>query len=57
MLRLIGAVIVVLLIAGPLLAQTGMLDRWGLIQEFVHLETKLFVHLVDAIRRLWAGNG
>jgi hypothetical protein len=52
MLRLIGAIIVLLLIAGPLLVQTGILDHAGLIREFVDLETRLFLQLVDAIRGL-----
>jgi hypothetical protein len=54
MLRLIGVIIVVLLLIGPLMVQIGMLDHGGLIREFVDIETKLFVDLVAAIRGLWA---
>jgi len=52
MLRLIGAVVVILLIAGPLLVRIGVFDQAGLLREFVDLETRLFVELVDFVRRL-----
>jgi hypothetical protein len=51
-LRLIGAIVVLLLIAGPLLVRVGMLDQGGLLREFVDLETRFFVEIVDAVRRL-----
>ena len=54
MLKLIGAVVVLLLVAGPLLVQIGLLDQGGIIREFVDIETKLFVDLVDLFRGLWA---
>jgi hypothetical protein len=53
MLRLIGAIIVILLIIGPLLVQVGLLDQGGLIRQFVDLETKVFVDVVNGVRGLW----
>ncbi len=52
MLRLIGAAVVVLLIAGPLLVRVGVRDQGGFLREFVDLETRLVVDLLDWIRAL-----
>jgi hypothetical protein len=53
MLRLIGAIIVLLLIIAPVLVRAGVPDHTGLLQQFVDLETRFFVDLVDAVRSLW----
>lgn len=53
MLRLIGAIIVVLLILAPVLVRAGVPDHTGLLQQFVDLETRFFVDLVDGVRSLW----
>jgi hypothetical protein len=53
MLRLIGAIIVVLLFIGPLLVQIGLLDHGGLIRSFVDLEVRTFSDLVAFIRHLF----
>jgi hypothetical protein len=53
MLRLIGIIVVILLLIGPLLVRIGVVDHTGLLQDFVDLETRAFVDLVDAIRSVW----
>jgi hypothetical protein len=53
MLRLIGAIIVVLLFIGPLMAQIGLLDHGGLIRGFVDLEVQTFAALVAFLRHLF----
>ena len=53
MLRLIGAIVVILLIIGPLLVRAGVLDQSSVLREFVDLETRVFVDIVDGIRGLW----
>ena len=53
MLRLIGAIVVILLIIGPLLVRAGVLDQSSVLREFVDLETRVFVDIVDGIRSLW----
>jgi hypothetical protein len=53
MLRLIGVIIVILLIIGPILVQVGLVDQGGLIRQFVELETRIVVDIVDAVRSLW----
>jgi hypothetical protein len=53
MLRLIGAIVVILLIIGPLLVQAGMLGHDGLLGQFVDLETRTFVDAFNAVRDLW----
>jgi len=53
MLRLIGAIVVILLIVGPLLVRVGVLDQGGFLHEFVDLETRLFVEVLDWIRALF----
>jgi hypothetical protein len=53
MLRLIGAIIVVLLVLAPVLLRAGVPDHTGLLGEFVDLETRLFVDAVNAVRGLW----
>jgi hypothetical protein len=57
MLRLIGAIIVVLLFIGPLLLQIGLLDHGGLIRGFVDLEVQTFADLVAFLRRLFNRGG
>jgi hypothetical protein len=52
MLRLIGAIVVILLVIGPLLVQIGVLDNHGLIRSFVDLEVQSFAALVAFIRHL-----
>jgi hypothetical protein len=53
MLKLIGAIIVILLVIGPVLVRAGVTDQAGLLTQFVDLETRFFVDLVDAVRNLW----
>jgi hypothetical protein len=53
MLRLIGVAIVVLVLVAPVLVHAGITDNAGLLREFVDLETRFFVDLVDAARRVW----
>jgi hypothetical protein len=50
MLRIIGAIIVVLLFIGPLLVQIGLVDSGGLIRGFVDLEVQTFAALVAFLR-------
>jgi hypothetical protein len=50
MLKLIGAIIVVLLFIGPLLVQIGLVDSGGLIRGFVDLEVQTFAALVAFLR-------
>ncbi len=52
MLRLIGAVIVLLLILGPVLVRVGVVDRAGFLQEFVDMETRAVTDLIDWVRAL-----
>jgi hypothetical protein len=52
MFRLIGAIIVVLLVVAPVLLRAGVPDHTGLLREFVDLETRFFVDVVDTIRAL-----
>jgi hypothetical protein len=53
MLRLIGVIIVILLIIGPILVQVGLVPPGGLIHQFVDLETRIVVDAVNAVRSLW----
>jgi hypothetical protein len=53
MLRLIGAIIVALLILAPVLLRAGISDHMGFLEEFVDLETRVFVYLADVFRSLW----
>jgi hypothetical protein len=50
MLRLIGAIVVVVLIVGPLLLQAGLLDNAGAFRELVELEVRIFTEFVDWAR-------
>jgi hypothetical protein len=50
MLRLIGAIVVVVLIVGPLLLQAGLLDSAGPFRELVELEVRMFADLVTWLR-------
>jgi hypothetical protein len=50
MLRLIGALVVLLLLIGPLMANAGLLDNTGILHQFVELETRAFAELLAAIR-------
>ena len=52
MLRLIGAIIVLLLILGPILVRVGVADQAGFLQEFVDLETRVVTDIIDWIRAL-----
>jgi hypothetical protein len=52
MLRLIGAIVIALLIIGPLLAQAGLLDHAGLLRDLVDLEVRSFVDVVNWFRRM-----
>ncbi len=52
MLRLIGALVVLLLLVGPLLQQGGMLPDSGLLHDFVDLEVRVFVSGVNWVRGL-----
>jgi hypothetical protein len=53
MLRLIGAIIVILLLIGPILVRIGWVDEQGLLREFVDLEIRFFVYLADTVRSFW----
>ncbi len=53
MLRLIGAIVVVLLILAPLLTRIGLVDQYGLLHGFVDLEARALEELVGAIDRLF----
>jgi hypothetical protein len=53
MLRLIGVIIVILLIIGPILVQVGLVAPDGLVHQFVDLETRIVVDIVNAVRSLW----
>jgi hypothetical protein len=53
MLRLIGGIIVILLIVGPLLLQVGLLENAPLVRQFVDLEIQAFADLVNGVRSLW----
>ncbi len=50
MLRLIGALVILLLLVGPLLAQAGLLSETGLMRDFVTLETRGFISAVNWVR-------
>ncbi len=53
MLRLIGAIVVILLILVPLLLRIGVPDHTGLLNEFVDLETHAITYVVDTLRNVW----
>jgi hypothetical protein len=50
MLRLIGLLVVVVLLVGPLLDRAGLLPAGGVMASFVALEERAFMDLVDYIR-------
>ena len=52
MLRLIGAIVILLLLVGPLLAQAGLLSDAGLLRDFVTLEVRTFLACADWVRNL-----
>jgi hypothetical protein len=52
MLRLIGAVVLIVLVIGPLLLQLGVLEHTGLFRELIELEVKAFSELLDIVRDL-----
>ena len=52
MLRLIGAIIVLLLILGPILVRVGVADQAGFLQGFVDLETRAATDVIDWVRTL-----
>jgi hypothetical protein len=54
MLKFIGAVVLIVLIIGPLLLQAGMLADAGLFRELIELEVRAFTDLIDLIRQLVA---
>ena len=49
MLRLIGLLVVLLLLVGPLLDRAGMLGGGGLLAEFVSLEDRAFQDLLGLL--------
>ncbi|HEX3350949.1 MAG TPA: hypothetical protein VHS58_22885 [Acetobacteraceae bacterium] len=57
MLRLIGAIVVVLLIIGPLLLQAGLLDNGGVFRQLVEIEVQAFADLVAWLRMMFARLG
>jgi len=57
MLRLIGAIVVVLLLLGPLLLHAGLLEHVPLLRDFVLLEIHAFDVMVGAIRNLFGAHG
>ncbi len=52
MLRIIGAIVVVLLLVGPLALQAGLLENAGLVRQFVGLEVQAFADIVNTVRSL-----
>jgi hypothetical protein len=56
MLKFIGAVVLIVLIVGPLLLQAGVLEDTGLFRELIELEVRAFTDLVDVIRELVASH-
>ena len=52
MLRLIGAIVVAVLIVGPLLAQAGVLENAGFFRDFVELEVRAFASFYDWLHNL-----
>jgi hypothetical protein len=50
MLRLLGALVLIVLILGPVLLQIGVLENAGLFRELIELEVKAFSELVDFLR-------
>jgi hypothetical protein len=50
MLRLIGMLVILLLLVGPLMANAGLLDNAGILRQFVDLETRAFAALVATVR-------
>ncbi len=52
MLRLIGALVVLLLLIGPLLEQGGLMPDSGLLHDFVALEVRAFVSAANWFRGL-----
>ncbi|MBV9539253.1 MAG: hypothetical protein JOY70_10005 [Acidisphaera sp.] len=57
MLRLIGAIVIILLVVGPLLEQAGLLDHAGVFREFVDVEVRAFAELAAWIRGVFARIG
>ena len=56
MLRLFGAVVLIVLIVGPLLDRAGFLTDAGLFREFVDLEMRAINQFLDYVRsRIHAG--
>jgi hypothetical protein len=54
MLKFIGAVVLIVLIVGPLLLQAGVLEDTGLFRELIELEDRAFMDLVNLINDLIA---
>jgi hypothetical protein len=56
MLRLIGLLVVVLLLVGPLLDRAGLLPAGGVLASFVDLEERAFMELVAYLRLAFHGH-
>jgi hypothetical protein len=56
MLRLIGLLVVILLLAGPLLERAGLLPPGGVLASFVDVEERAFLELVAYIRIAFHGH-
>jgi hypothetical protein len=50
MLRVIGGLVVIVLVLGPLLLQIGVLENAGLFRELIELEVKAFSMLIEFVR-------
>ena len=56
LLRLIGAIVLIVLLVGPLMLHFGMLDSTGLFKELIEIEVSAFQELVDLIHGLVTGD-
>lgn len=56
MLRLIGALVIAILIIGPLLEQAGLLEHAGIFRDLIALEVQAFAQLVAWVRGLVTRN-
>ena len=56
MLRLIGLLVVILLLVGPLLERAGLLPPGGVMASFVAVEERAFLQLVDYLRIAFHGH-
>jgi len=55
MLKVIGAVVLIVAIVGPVLSYFGLLADAGLFRELIELEVRAFTDLIELIRSLVQG--